>query len=330
VPRQYATNHIAIFRLIALNCYAFSMTIRLLRLNLLLAVVLLSLAMNHGRVVSGCNVDSEPLVFIVADVVRTPLRDADQSKIQEFDRVLADPNQSEQHDSVRQKREEILAKHERSAPVQLRGFATKDPFPLIADDGYSSVRVVAVQVSSKKAREFKAGDYVSLKRAPPKFSDSVTLIRTDAVERRDKNLRGGVAGPDDCGLILDQAFLEASPCAISWRSEGKPVNMSADDLDVMDWRSGTRIRFRVQNRSGFPVFGVVRVRLKTAHGAELTEFSFLCSQPIPPSRQVELFAHLNNESYHSTDLSWTLDTSCMFEVLASPYQMHDSMPVKAN
>lgn len=265
--------------------------------------------------------DQEPLVFIVADIVRDPMRDSDQAKVEALDKLLADPSRIHEHETLKRSRDELIAKHERTSPVQLRGFATKDPQPLISQDGYTMVRTIAVQVSAKKAREFNRGDFASLKRPPKSFSKALTVIRTDAVEKREEIVRGAVSAPDDCGEIFDKEFLESSPCAISWRVQERQIKLTTDGLETRDAGSGTRIRFRVQNQSAFAVFGVIRVQLKTAQGAELSEMSFLCCRPIQPSRQVELFGSLFNKSYYSSDLEWTIDSSCMFEVLDKPFQL---------
>lgn len=290
--------------------------------TLCLALTFVSFGLiEHAEPLTPTGADPEPLVFIVADIVRDPMRESDQAKVAALDKLLADPTHSHKHESLETDRDELIAKYERSTPIQLRGFVTKDPQPLVSQDGYTMVRAIAVQVSARKAREFKPGDFVSLKRPPKSFSKTLTMIRTDAVEKRDEIVRGDVSAPDDCGQILDTDFLSSSPCAFSWRTPDKQIKLSADGLDTSDSGSGTRIRFRVQNQSDFAVFGVVQIKIKTAQGAELATMSFLCCRPILPSRQVELIGHLFNKSYYSSDLEWTIDHSCMFEVLDRPFQL---------
>ncbi len=246
----------------------------------------------------------------VVDRVCDPMPAKMKTELATIDDEISKAKNDLKRKRATKRRDAILKRYEDNATTRLIGLELRVGS---ADAGvfYSSADPIAVVMSTAAAKAFAIGDqFAFVPKGEPKIKDKVPTYRTDNVRRMGR-------------LSIDFGTLDAkgSGCAFPWRDADKPAKIEVDGIDVSQGVGASKVvSVRIRNASGFPVIADLRVKLTTTKGADVEEYRFLLTRPLPNKKEMDLMGYLPRD-YSASDLVATVDATCVYESM-------DELPAK--
>jgi hypothetical protein len=254
----------------------------------------------------------EPSIrFIVLDKIPVPMPKRLEDELAALDAVLQDDERKAEHDASRRRKTMLLTNYARTEEIQLYGIVTDLEVRQYQMPQLTNATPVTVQVKASEVTRITCGTSIkAYTTGKPKRDGAITRYTVKRVERLDIDL--------EADLKCSQQLKDL--CPLPWRKRDQTCQASVDRLEVSDLGYGARINLgmRIQNRSGFSVFGVFRMTVRTTQGAHVGDYSFVRLGALQPSKEWVVYGILPRP-YSSNELTATIDTTCVFQwCLESP------------
>lgn len=243
--------------------------------------------------------------FIVLDKIPMPMPKRLEDELAALDAVLKDDERKAEHDAARRRKTMLITNYSRTSEVQLYGIVTELELRQLQMPQLTDATPVSVQVKSSEATSITCGTSIEAYTiGKPKRDGAITRYKVKRVER----LQIDLAADLKCSEQLKDL------CPLPWRKRDQTCHASVDRIEVSHLGHAGRINLgmRVQNRSGFPLFGVFRMTVRTTQGAHVGDYSFVRLTALPPSKEWVVNGILPRP-YSPHELTATIDTGCLFQ-----------------